>query len=402
MPQPRQVLDPSYKVSVTLRVDAGSALPGTLRYCAALLRYRNEGRHVNQSTLKRYTALYRNASYFGSADTLRRYLGMPADYILPLALPHGVDFGQVKPCMDLAANEPIHWAHNESIYSLSHKLKPTVRLPHAFLLAMEESCTGAMPRRGCLVVGPPSGPENDARLHDLLKKNSLRDVTIMVKAKKGSHISRQFWESHGYSTISLGVDAESNYEGLVNLLSPFERVIGCTLSSAILFASALGCHSEILDNYRYRAYEVANKSALLEYDGSARDFVRSFIRGNTQKATAAARTLLGEDFFRDREVMQTDIRNAIDRLTEPLFVSVPYVRPVRWLLSHLARATGRVGVLHQRPTDLLRRVWHHQVTIMEIDEKSFWLDGRTATNPSFTTVPYVRGITVPGDAVVQY
>lgn len=355
---------------------------------------------MRQDELKRYEPLYIYGSYFGAADILRRYLNVGSDFVVPLGLPHGVDFGQVPPCLDLVAPEPIHWAHNERLYRAALPFKPALRVPHPFLLAgwMSPSPEG----EGTLIVGPPPGPENDQALYDLIRKRGLEGSTILIKPKSGHRISTRFWEDRGFGTATIAAGGTPTYDNLLDVLSRFRRIVGCTFSSALIFGAALGREVELLRGYRYRAYDVANFADFFGFDSEpARNFVRTFAEGPST-ATAVSRELLGEGLEASPDQLRAAIDEAIERLNEPVNFASAYPRPLRRLISYVAAKVGRPGLVTRPLKGVLWGADRRRICIQEIDEISIWLDGRNTENTRLTVVPYRAGVTVPGNAVESY
>jgi len=186
---------------------------------------------VKQSALRRFERLYQNARYFGADRILRRYPGLAGDYVIPVGLAHGVDFGQIRPCQDVITVEPIHWAHSERIYRAALTMKATVKIPHAVLLSMAKK----QPElgKGRLVVGPPPGPVNDHGLLDILGRNSAADTTILVKPKARFEHSLRFWEGKRFKAVTLADRGPPTYGRIVEIFSGYDEIVDCTFSSAV-------------------------------------------------------------------------------------------------------------------------------------------------------------------------
>lgn len=356
---------------------------------------------VTHQQIAQVQPLYTSANYLGANDILREYLGIDSDQVLPLAPPHGVDFGQELPCMDLASVEPIHWAHNERIWSIASRFKPAIRIPHPFLLAARrhEPARGS----GILIVGPPPGPLNDQRLHDLLVARGLTEATILVKPKRNSLLSERFWLERGYETASIASHGKPTYFDLLHTLARYERVVGCTFSSVIVFSAALGKEVELLSGYQYRAYETADVATTFGFESDyARDFVRIFISGSADEMAAASLDVLGHSLWREPSEIRGELEQILDRLEYPLHFASRYPKPLRVLLGCLALRLNKPGIAGRSASDLLREWRRRRVCLQEIDEIALWAEGRTPDNPKMTLVPYVHGVTTPGDAAEQY
>jgi hypothetical protein len=356
---------------------------------------------MKTETLKRFEPLYLQPRYMGAGDVLRRHLGVGGDYVVPLGLSHGVDFGQVPPCMDVGTVEPLHWAHNHTILEAARPFKPAVAVPHPFLLAMQGQAIPA--GEGTLVVGPPPGPENDRRLAELLSAAEFTGATILIKPKRNSHLSAAFWRGRGFRTTSISDGAPADYVRMLETFRRYERVVGCTFSSVLIFAAALGKRVELIRGYRYRAYEVADHEATFSAESPpARALVRTFAQGSHSEVTAMAIELLGGGLDAPPERIRHDLEEAVERLAEPLHFATRYPRPLRKVLAEAALWLGRPGLVGRRFSDVLTDLRTRRVCIQEVDEIALWLDGPSPGNPRYEPCAYTGPATTPGDAVEAY
>lgn len=354
--------------------------------------------------LRRFEPLYWNARWNCASDTLRRYLSLPPDYPIPLALPHGVDFGHIEPAQDLLAVEPIHWAHNSEIAEAVAPLKPVLAIPHPFLLALWN--LPPMPRAGTLVIGPPPGIDNDRTLAAMLDPADAAETTILVKPKPGFEQSKAFWREQGYSVATLADDGPSSYETMAALLARSERVIGCTFSSLVIFAAASGATVGLLKGYRYDCYDLIETGTRYEVvnweSRHAASVVRRFMEGSREEVLDLALELLGNRLDRDPQVLRERLAQAIADLDEPVYWRLRHTLPIRWAATEIACALRRPGVLRINPSRWLRRRFRPRVWARKLDEIGLWLHGRNRDTIEERKVAYRKGQTEPGDAVVQY
>jgi hypothetical protein len=354
---------------------------------------------MNLAALRRFAPLYQTARYLGADLILRRHLGLPADYPLPLGLSHGVDFGQMHRIMDAHGIEPIYWAYNEGLLAKAASVKLAIGIPHPFLLATSGRKIPA--GRGTLVIGPPPGPRHDRDLLDRLGRGG--DHTILVKPKQNYAASVAFWRDHGFPVVTFADEGPPSYEGMAALLSRYERVAGCTFSSVLLFAAALGKTVDLIRGHRCRVYEVANIEQSFDFGSrEAAEVCRTFAGGDPAAVTDLSRRLLGSGFDSAPEALADQLDRAIGMLSEPLYFATRYPKPVRRLMAELALRTGRPGLVMRSFPDLLRGSVAPRVVVQDLDELDLWLSGRTPDNPRLVSVPYVPGRTIPGDAVDPY
>lgn len=356
---------------------------------------------MRHTALARYSPLYRASRYYGADKILRRHLGVGEDYVLPLGLCHGVDFGHLSEPGDVRSPEPLYWAYNHDLLVEARDIKPAVAIPHPFLLAANQGSVDQ--KADILVVGPPPGRENDRRLLEALDRLGVQCADILVKRRVGWEGSGQFWQSNGFRPVSLNEPQLATYDDMVDLFGSYRHVIGCTVSSAIIFAAALGARITLLKDYLYSAYEVSGYDEMLPTDLTrARRFVGTLTDGTDEAKHSAARSILGSDLDHRPARIRAELEEAIRKLDDPVYVSPGDPMPIRWLLREAALLLGRPGIVSTPWRERLKRSRTGRIGIMKMNEVDYWLNGRTKDNFSLRPCAFVPGATEPGNAVDPY
>lgn len=332
-------------------------------------------------------------------STLRRHLGLPSTYVVPLGLSHGVDFGQWHGIMDSVSVEPLHWAYNPRLLEKAAGTKPAVGIPHPFLLASQGLPEGG--GSGTLVVGPPPGPKHDRDLLELIRDAGR--ATILVKPKQNFGRSAAFWRDNGFDVATIADEGDPSYESMARLFSRFDRVAGCTFSSALFFAAALGKPIDLIRGHRCRVWEIPDIDVSYDFgSGEAMEVGRAMASDDQPAKIALSRKLLGAELSFDRETIRRELDRAISDLREPLHFSGRYPKAVRRMLGELALRTGKAGLVSRSFSDALKSFRRHEVFLQDFDDIGLWVEGRTPDNPRLTKLPYRAGVTIPGDAVEGY
>lgn len=360
---------------------------------------------VGQDDLRRFAPLYRNTRYLGAADTLRRHLGVGDDYVLPLGLTHGVDFGHIDPCQDLMTIEPIHWAHNPSVLAAARTIKPSVAIPHPFMLVLLDRTP--QPGSGMLVIGPPPGPTNDRRLlAELRKFTTPRRLTMLVKPRGDHRRSMDFWRSNGIEPITMAEFGPSTYETMFDVLEPFETVIGCTFSSVVICAAAMRRRIKLLRGYRYDCFDLIEPSGSFESVNwgarAARSVVRAFVNEEQEAIHSLARRLLGSDLDADPSRLLGSLEQMIGSLRSPVFSPKSRAPLAALVRREAALRLNKPALVRFAIAELLRARFSRQVYARDLDEIGLWLDGPNDGNFAERRVGYVKGVTEPGAAVDAY
>lgn len=357
---------------------------------------------MKQADLRRYDVLYRNAHYMGASATLRRHLGVDAEYVVPLSLTHGVDFGHVDPCQDIATVEPIHWAHNARIYAAAIQVKSAVAIPHPFMFTMKG---GPQRRSGgrTLIVGPPPGPENDQRLQKALAAElGLASGTVLVKPRSNYRGSIEFWRAHGFETVTMLDFGAPSYETVAAALEPFATIVSGTFSSVNIFAAALGRTVKLLRGYHYRSFdliEFRTRYETIDWQSPvAAQVVRSFADGDPDQVTELAQDILGASLAGRPDRLRAELDAAIADLKTPVF---SFRRRSSLRIAAAARLK-KPGLVRMSLSELLRAQLGRRVYARDLNEVDAWMNGLSSTNCAQTEVRYVAGETDPGEAVERY
>jgi hypothetical protein len=337
----------------------------------------------------------------GADGILRRHLGLAEDYVLPLALSHGIDFGCYKAVQDLYSLEPIYWAYNARSFDLARKVKPALLIPHPLLLELKGR--DLPPGSGSLVVGPPPGPSNDRGLADTLERHRIADATILVKPFPGFDKSVAFWRSRGFSVVSLADEGPPSYDRVIDLFSRYDHFIGGTVSSALFMAAALGRRISLLPDYTYAGFESLGIHEIIDFGSRiAADNVRTLMSGDVASTTLMARNLLGAEIDDDPRRIKADLDEAIAGLRHPIYCALPYPQPVKAAATEIALRMNRPGLVSQTIPQIIRGRLKREVLIHTLNEVTMFTDGPNSTNLQVSRAPYIPGVTEPGFAVDLY
>ena len=334
----------------------------------------------------------------GAASILRAYLGLSADEVVPLSISHGIDYGHCAGAMDLGNVEPIHWSYNHTIHDRARTMKPSALVPHPWLLLEKlQPLTGG---RGLLVIGPPPGPENDTKLLEALRRRGIHEATILIKCRGHWRPSIDFWNQAGYSTTSAGERAEDFYQSLFRILSQFEVIISGTFSSAVIFAAALGKPITLVHEYRCRFFDTLDYTGRVDFSSeTSRALVRKVASDDASAVTAECRAILGSDLEFDSTAIIARIEQAASELTSPVNCSLSRGGILDRVRREVALLCRKPGVLQRTEIRSFIKKRPSVVSLIDLAEIPNWLHG---SDMIVTRTAYIRGVTEPGYAAVQY
>lgn len=358
---------------------------------------------MKQSELRHYAPLYTAARYYGADRILLEWLGEKYR-VLPLLLPHGVEFpGQFQEPGDIRRIEPIYWATNRDLHNKAVHIKPSVLLPHPLLLSPAFARSETAKRSGALIVGAPPGQTNDRNMLACLRDHGVNDGTILIKRRTGWEGSEKFWRAQGYRTTTFGDPFEVTYDDMAMVFSSYEEVLSTTVSSAVFFAAACGAKVTLLRGCSFEAYELLDVTKLIvPHNPEGCDWINRFANAAAGEQRKLALEMLG-DGLSNKERVRAELSKALEALQQPLFLDNPrYPKMLMYVQAWLAMKLGRSGLASIRPSLLFRAFSKPKIGVLTMKNIDFYLDGPSPQTYSLTPIRYRRGATEPGHAIDPY
>jgi hypothetical protein len=335
----------------------------------------------------------------GSARILREYLELDENYPVPFSISHGVDMNHTTSCaMDVNGVEPIHWCYNRMIYERASKVKPTIKFPHPWLLLKSKQRVSS--GSGILVVGPPPGKSNDAKLLECLNGLGIHSYDMLIKYRGEADDSQEFWKRNGVNFITAGPADDYFYERLFEILNKYEIVIGCTLSSALFFAASIDRKCELIQNYSYSAYDSPDYASLFDFNAKIpRDFSRLLCAKEYVLASKLACEVLGSEYFLSLAELKSILSKAIESTTRPVFFGHKTNSINQFFILLISTYFDKLSPIQFGWRAVLRKYFmSNLVSKIKTNEIDLWLNGVNAKNLQIEEVDYVRGVTELGSA----
>ena len=349
------------------------------------------------SEFKRFSVLYSSARLFGADSVLRKYLQCPADFPVPISISHGVDAGQGREPYDINSIEPVHWCTNSVVYEMSKKYKPSVLIPHPWvlvylLLGIDEN-SAPLDKRNRLIVLPPPGAINDKLVIEWMNRYGHGNDILLVKARGCYPASLEFFRSQGLTALCISSLDESFYFRLYRLLLGCKAVVGLTASSLLFFSASMGVSTTVCDNFFYHGCDVIGWQGTQNYSFPLlRKFITCCLNNDYDNAREIAADVLGEKYFVANPGNRlSSLFPALDSVSIPYYCSGPASRVPRKILELLALASGKPGFLRGSVRSsiqkaLLRRVGKDRFVHFCINEIDCVLNGKNESNFSYSFV----------------
>lgn len=351
---------------------------------------------MNQKDLTHYRKLYQTAQRMGADKLLIDFLGLEKNSVVPLSVSHGVDFGQLHEPIDIWRPEPIHWSYNHDMHAQAKKHKQSLHLPHPWAIESTLTKKSTPKSSGTLIIGPPPSQSNDEALFDILSPVINSTWSILLKHRGNERDSYKFWQERGIKIVSAGEGDSGFYSRLHTILSQYDSVIGCTFSSAVIFAASIGKDVQLLEDYTYRVYDLPRYVKMVNHSSpQAKNTVSIFINRSRSEIGQHARDLLGFDLLQKNATLKKSYEGKINSNTalfHPIR-SIPMLTPI---LAEIALWLGRPGALKITPKLLLDETINRQLIAKEINEISCWVDGPSASNYRMRPIKYKKDKTKGG------
>lgn len=351
--------------------------------------------------LARYDRFYTSPAHMGVRTIFRDFFGLRPDHPVPLSVAHGVDFGHSFYPQDVIAAEPIHWSCNEEVHRQALAYKPSILLPHPWLMLPGKA---EMPvQEGTLIIGPPPGPVNDQRLFSLIEGSLGSDSAILIKVRGAYKDSFRFWEERGVTPVTAGPADEQFYPRLRQMLGSYRRILGPTFSSALLFAASIGREVDLVEGYVYRVIERRDYEKEVNWASPrAREVIRVFTREDHAARQRLANEILGAGIALDKGAKIAELYRVIEQLDSPFWIN-PEVRfPPARLRRALATRLGKIGLVNAGLATYYDRFRRSDLAIMTVNEIDVWLNGKSAENFDLHPIVESRSLARPGVAAERY
>ena len=351
---------------------------------------------MNIDIIRKYQKFYRSSEFLGSATILREYLGLEENFPIPLSISHGVDMNHTVEAFDVGCIEPIHWSYNHSIYERASTIKPSLILPHPWIILKSKKII--YKGSGKLIIGPPPGRHNDLSLYKCLKKMKLENCHILLKQRGDTKESKKFWEERGFCVVSAGVPDARFYYRLFDIINSYEFIIGCTLSSALFFASSLGKQCSLIDDYTYIAYETSDYLQVVRQSSLiATNFIKLLLSGDHVGATSIANEVLGDSFLSSPDILKKQLILVMENLSSPVY---SYKQRYFWIEKFIlcvSKLIGKYNLINYDVKIFFGKITNSQfVTLIKTNEIDVFLNGVNKSNFHAERIKYITNVTEPG------
>lgn len=326
--------------------------------------------------IHRLVARSRHPFLLGVDEIIRNYLRLPAGTILPITIPHGVDFGHLQRPLDIHAINPIHLASTETSARAAAAYKVVLRFPHPWLFLVRHM---AVPQgAGTLFIAPPPCRHAFEVMAEHVREGTYEQPWgVLIKDRGAAAEDFLWWEARGFRTHTAGSAQESaHFLKLRDILALYKHVASPNMSSAVVFALTLGRTASAIPDVTLESLETGDYEESLRLMAPDMSAVwRNLISDNVGVAVAEAEALLGIEFWADKEILRERLVSVI----EAAAVAPLHLHPLRTggFAYRLCVALAREGVPVHRlfPNPLkkiryriARRLLLHRLTIVSGSE----------------------------------
>ena len=272
-----------------------------------------------------FDALYKSAPQYGADKIIKAYLGISDEDVLPITIPHGVDFYHLRRDLDIDCHDPIYLAWREDIAERVSVVKKALRFPHPWLLAIH-SCEPSK-GEGTLFIAPPPSERDFQSLHDVIAAGKYpRPWGILIKERDVKKTDFEWWSALGYFTHSAGKITDSNfYKNLIEIFIRYEVIASPNMSSAVIFAVAMGKPAQAIPDVEISVVDSSDVENMTVIEGIEVEKIRAvwnkLLSADRAEAISQARELLGYRYLDTPERLREKYILLASSITMPVHLS---------------------------------------------------------------------------------
>lgn len=349
--------------------------------------------------LQKFNQLYVLAKKMGSEDILRSFLELDQEIPLPLSISHGVDMNHLIYAQDVLSIEPIHWCYNNAIFDRATKIKPSIKLPHPWIILMN-SMPPIDAKKKLLIIGPPAGKTNDQNLLKSLSEQNIFEADILIKKRGETDQSESFWIEEGFGVVSAGNSDSEFYMRLFKIISNYESIISCSMSSALIFAAALGKECSVLEDYHMVTYELEDYTNFISFHQSiGKKFLEIMSSDSFESLQNFSQNILGIQFMSNQKIMKDQLILNLKELDSPFYYSKKNFLPIQKFNEFLAVKLNKRSLLNLSVNNIIKKLNKPKISLISKNEISIYKNGINKNNFTSSTISYVPGLTEPGRSI---
>ena len=343
----------------------------------------------------KYKKFFKSANSMGAKEILCEYLNISNELTIPFSISHGVDLNHQNIAMDSDLIEPIHWCYNKNIFKRASDIKSCILLPHPWLMLKEAVITNNK-NNGALLIAPPGSIRNNKSLLKIINRMQISNLTILIKSRGEILEDKIFWESNGFNTISAGKSDSNFYRRLYEILSSHSYVIGCSMSSALIFASALGKKCSIMSDYYFNVYEINNYESKFNFkNSSAKSYIDYLLKDDQASAQAFARKILGSEIHFSKDKKRDEIFSLLKRNHKKVYIHEPRV-VIKFIKLVLLLVFKRPSISRISLFISLKNIFFQNVYKVYKNDVDVFRNGINKDNFFFKQIRYKKEINRPG------
>jgi hypothetical protein len=278
-----------------------------------------------------FERIFQSPRLFGSGAIVKNYLRLPAEHVLPMTIPHGIDTYINAVDLDLMSPEPLYLAMRADISERMSKIKQTILFPHPWFLMDEMEPAGSA---GTLFVAPPPSIEGFEQMYqEIERRHYPKPWGILLKDRGLEAGDFDWWGQKGFAAHSAGSIYEpAFFYNLRKIFSRYELIASPNMSSAVVFAAALGKRATAIPDVNIELLDVAGwreSMHLADPGGRVRQTWMNLLSEDVAVAQQQARDLMGYRYLDSPEGLRERYLEAVARLDRKV-----YLHPLRNRLAN--------------------------------------------------------------------
>jgi hypothetical protein len=258
--------------------------------------------------------VFTSAKMYGCDQIIMTELNLNNSLVLPITIPHGIDFYHLAVDLDLHLYEPVYMAFRDDIAERVAEFKAVLRFPHPWLLITSQHKD--IKGQGTLFIAPPPSQKGfEAMLTALTDTDYPKPWGVLIKDRGAQQEDFEWWEAKGFIVHCAGsVDDGRFFYNLRDIFVTYASVVSPIMSSAVIFAVAMKRMAFALPNVQIECVDVANWDELCELadiEGKVARVWRCLLSNDPNVALTQAEDLLGMKFMDTSEELKKRLFKAI-------------------------------------------------------------------------------------------
>ena len=156
---------------------------------------------------------------------------------------------------------------------------------------------------------PHPRPRNNEAVNNKIRELGIKNFDILLKKRGNIADDIKFWEQRGVGVLTAGDSDENFLLRLSSIMSRYETLISCYISSALVFGAVLGMRLKIFSCPLFH-YETREFAQTVSYNDTMIRFAKLIYCEDVDAWYKLSNDLLGRNLMKTPQAALNELRNA--------------------------------------------------------------------------------------------